>query len=628
MPADASATRDALDRVRSALSLLSAIEAFEDVELAVRQDGPAAGPPLAQALHDPDPLAALAAVHGAGEAGAEVARTHLVPLLHGPSRHLREHAAWSLGSAPPVRSALEPLRALVAEGSFAGTLAAATLEAWGETPPDGPLVDDVAATAVGDPGLTVAQLYLHAEIDGTLRHAGHADTGGIATLLVQLGDALVARPEVSRVLTLSRAAEDADPAPSAAELARPGHHYLDVELPRPPLPATQSWPLRARAREEISRLLRQAGRVDVLHLRMADVGSWAAAQVARELGVPVVLTLAPDPHALIASREAAGSLTRDGFPAADLQEHLVFRIRLLRALREQADALVVFPRTDLVRDLKTLLHVDTADPSARVHVVAEGIDVDALATTGQEVESAHAGGPVSAAVATALTELDAVLTALPPERRHLPLVLSAGRLHRVKGMGTLVRAWAGHPRLGQSCNLLVVGGDLRRPTLDEAEQLTLIDDVVSREEGPRRGLLLAGHRPHATVTAWMAAARLGRPGLSEPGGVYACASLKEEFGIALCEALGSGLVVVAPRSGGPPTFVEDGVTGVLVDTTDHDALAGAVSTALVMASAPEAATRAAHARSLVRARFSIEAMASALVPVYREVARDAERALP
>jgi glycosyltransferase involved in cell wall biosynthesis len=574
----------------------------------------------------------LAAVHGAGEAGAEVARTHLVPLLHGQSRHLREHAAWSLGSAPPVGPALEPLRALVAEGGFAGTLAAATLEAWGEPPADDergevdvvvPRLDGVddAADPEHPPGLTVAQLYLHAEIDGTLRHAGHADTGGIATLLVQLGDALVSRREVARVLTLSRAAEDADPAPSPAELGRPGHHYLDIELPRPPLPATQSWPLRARAREEIRRLLRRAGRVDVLHLRMADVGSWAAAQVARELGVPVVLTLAPDPHALIASREAAGSLTRAGFPAADLQEHLVFRIRLLRALREQAEALVVFPRADLVRDLRTLLHVDPDDPSSRVHVVAEGIDVDALAATGREVESALAGGPVSAAVAAALAELDAVLAALPPERRRLPLVLSAGRLHRVKGMATLVRAWAGHPRLPQACNLLVVGGDLRRPTPDEAGELALIDDLVPRKDGPPQGLLLAGHRPHATVAAWMAAARLGRPGLSEPGGVYACASLKEEFGIALCEALGSGLVVVAPDAGGPPTFVEDRVTGVLVDTTDDVALARALSTALAMASAPDAAARAARARSLVRERFSIENMAAALAPVYGEVAR-------
>ena len=35
-----------------------------------------------------------------------------------------------------------------------------------------------------------------------------------------------------------------------------------------------------------------------IHLRMADVGSMAAAEVAAELDIPVVLTLAPDPQAL------------------------------------------------------------------------------------------------------------------------------------------------------------------------------------------------------------------------------------------------------------------------------------------------------------------------------------------
>ncbi|MGA8977871.1 MAG: sucrose synthase (sucrose-UDP glucosyltransferase), partial [Pedococcus sp.] len=40
-------------------------------------------------------------------------------------------------------------------------------------------------------GLTVAQLFLHADIDGELSSAGKGDTGGIATLLVHLGDALL-----------------------------------------------------------------------------------------------------------------------------------------------------------------------------------------------------------------------------------------------------------------------------------------------------------------------------------------------------------------------------------------------------------------------------------------------------
>ena len=58
-----------------------------------------------------------------------------------------------------------------------------------------------------------------------------------------------------------------------------------------------------------------------------------------------------------------------------------------------------------------------------------------------------------------------------------------------------------------------------------------------------------------------------------------CASLKEEFGIAILEAMAAGLVVVAPDGGGPATYVDDGVTGVLADTSSPEALAAAVARA-------------------------------------------------
>lgn len=620
MDAATRATRAALGRVSSAPTILDAIDAFDAVADAARAEGVGAAGPLGEALaqHE-DPLVALAAVHAAGAVGGEVARTLLLPLLEERSApHLREHAAWALAAGPRLDVAVDPLTAMAAEGGFAGTLAGATLDAW--TP-----CEHDPEPHVPTDGLTVAQLYLHGEIDSRLRQAGRGDTGGIATLLVRLGDALLQEPGIGRVLTLSRASEregsdqtapdDAEPGETAAG---PGHHYLGLTVPRPAPPASRSWTLRSTALEGIRQQLAVAAPVDVVHVRMADVGSWAAAQVAREHGIPLVLTLAPDPHALMASREAAGQLTRATFVEADLREHLVFRVRLLRDLREQAAALVVFPRPDLERALRTLLHVGPDEP---VHVVPEGIDVRSLETAEREVALSLAGGTPSPGAAAALAELDELLRTLPPDRRGLPLVLSVGRLHPVKGMATLVRAWAEHPDLAQRCNLMVVGGDLDRPTSDEAEQLALLDEAVPRAEGPARGLLLAGHRMNPAVTVWLAATRRGRPGLAAPGGVYACASLKEEFGIALCEALGSGLVVVAPDHGGPPTYVEHGTTGVLVDTTDPALLGAAVAEALDLAAAPGADDRAAHARQVVVDRFSISTMAGALARVYQEVVR-------
>ncbi len=615
-----------LDAVRSASTFLEAIDLIDPLVDSVRGDGDTVTRALAEAIEDDtDQLTAIVAVHAAAAGGPAVAAALVVPLLTSPVPFLREHAVWALRWCRPLPDAVAILLRTTQEGGFIGMLAEATLEAWGLLATDD---DDIAdrprmRPADRDPsGLTVAQLFLHADIDGSLLHAGKGDTGGIATLLVQLGDALVDDPRIARVLTLSRRHDDDQRATDDPLV--PGHHYLGITLPGPVRPAADTWPLRGSVRRGLRRALSAAAPVDVLHLRMADVGSWAAAEVAREMGIPTVLTLAPDPHALIAARQASGLLTRATFGAADHAEHLVFRVMLLRDLAASAAGLVAFPRPQLDRDLRDLLHLDP-DAGARPVVVPEGIDLAPLERAACEVAEGAHGDDVSAAARNALAELDLLLSTLPPERRRLPLAVTVGRLHRVKGMATLVEAWASDPTCSERCNLLIVGGDLGDPSDDEAEQLARIDASVPWQESAEGGLLLAGHRPNGVVATWLAAVRLGRAGLSAPGGVYVSASLKEEFGIAILEAMASGLVVVAPGGGGPATYVEHGVTGLLVDTTSTEVLAGAVVAALGLAAAPDAAARAQHARDVVTDEFSIATMASSLATVYSEVTHDAAR---
>jgi len=633
-------TLEMLDAVRTAPSLLAAIDAIDPLVAAVRGDGDnddrddggdGATGLLRDAIEDDtDPLTAIAAVHAAAAGGTAMAAALVVPLLGSPVPFLREHAVWALRSSAPLEEAVAALHGAVAEGGFLGMLAEATLEAWGIVEPDDEVLADPPRTRAADrgqSGLTVAQLFLHADIDGSLMRAGKGDTGGIATLLVHLGDSLVADGRVSRVLTLSRS--HGEEVRADDDVVAPGHHYIGVPLPGPVRPTADTWPLRVAARRGLRRALRAAAPVDVLHLRMADVGSWAAAEVADELGIPTILTLAPDPHALVAAREASGALTRATFGEADHAEHLVFRIRLLRDLASRAARLVVFPRPQLGADLRNLLHLDPDIQERRPPtVVPEGIDLAPLDRAALEVRDADRGLEVAPATTRALAELDALLSALPRERRGLPLAITVGRLHRVKGMATLVDAWANDPTCAERCNLLVVGGDLDDPSADEAEQLARIDARVARQDAADRGLLLAGHRPNGVVATWLASVRRGRPGLSGSGGVYVCASLKEEFGIAVLEAMASGLIVVTPREGGPATYVEPGVTGLLVDTTSSIALAGAVVEALDLAAAPDAASRADYARSVVAEEFSIAGMASSLAAIYSEVSRDAAHHQP
>ena len=477
-------------------------------------------------------------------------------------------------------------------------------------------------TTAADDDRTVAQLFLHADIDGALTHAGRGDTGGIATLLVHLGDALLrAEPSVCRVLTLSRGRSAAALA-ALADVGAAGHHYLSVPLWGPSPQAAKAWPLWVAARRGIRRALRVAGQVDALHLRMADVGSLAAASAAHELGVPLVLTLAPDPHALVASREGSGELTRSNIGEADVVEHLVFRDSLLRQLARRADHVVVLPRADLEGDLRELLGIDLDDGELRLSVVPQGINVAAVDAGLQQASPDRdvAADGSSAPEAAALAELDTLLETLPVERRGLPLAISVGRLHPVKGMATLVKAWASRSDLSSRCNLLVVGGDLDEPNDDERGQLDLIGSVIPIASAASAGLLLAGHQPNATVATWLAATRHGRGEAAAPRGVYVSAGLTEEFGIAILEAMAAGLVVVAPGTGGPATYVTSGESGVLADTASAEALATAVVSALDLAASPEADSTAERTMATVRDRFGVDRMAATLAGVYEQVA--------
>ena len=470
-------------------------------------------------------------------------------------------------------------------------------------------------------GLTVAQLFLHADVDADLSAAGSGDNGGIATLLVRLGDALVEPGgPVQRVLTMSRgSAVDALHGVVTAGSTDAGHLYGRIPLMSDPVASAAAWPLRVAAQRGIRRILRAAGGVDVLHLRMADVGSLAASDVARELEIPVVFTVAPDPHAVIQSLDLAGRLTRATFGLHDEVEHFWFRARLVQRLASSAAHTVLFPRPDLEQDMRSLVGIDITAHPERHTVVPEGVDLGLADRAVAEAAAVSSG----AAPTGALEELRSLLAALPEGRRGLPLLISVGRLHRVKGMATIVEAWASGP-LADRVNLLLVGGDLDRPSADEREQIDAIDALVPEAGRGAAGLLLPGHRHNDTVARWMAAARFGLPSLAAPGGVYVCGSLKEEFGIALLEAMATGLLVVAPDGGGPATYVVEGDTGFLTRTWDVGQLRRTLLDALDTAAAEPDGARAERSRATVERDFTIQAMARALTTVYTGV-REEER---
>lgn len=554
-----------------------------------------------------DPAVRSRLVETLGLVPGPIAGRALLDLAVDPDEYLavRLSAVAALGDRPADPAAVAVVRHLRAAAGDLGTVARLAAIDLG--------IDAVERGSAG-PGLTVAQLFLHADIDHDLSRAGAGDNGGVATLLVRLGAALATEPGVGRVLTLSRGTAHAA---LDGLTAGDGHLLTPVPLLTEAASAAQAWPSRVAAERGIRRVLR-THHADVVHLRMAEVGSLAAAEVARELGIPMVFTLAPDPHAAIHALDMTGALHRGNFGTEDEREHYWFRARLVQRLTEESAHIVLFPRPRLQHDMRELLGLDVAAEPSRFTVVPEGVDLGVSAAATAELERPGTPGP-------ALAELDALVAALPEHRRRLPLVISVGRLHRVKGMATLVEAWAGDAELAARCNLLIVGGDLADPSPDEREQLDLIAEVLMRSPEAAAGLLIPGHRPNDVVGVWLAAARAGRAGGNGSAGVYVCSSLKEEFGLALVEALASGLVVVGPAAGGPATYIEDGVTGVLVDTRRPDEVARAMRVAFDLATAPGQEERINRATGRVRTDLTVQTMATRLSAIYAGAAQTAGR---
>jgi glycosyltransferase involved in cell wall biosynthesis len=172
--------------------------------------------------------------------------------------------------------------------------------------------------------------------------------------------------------------------------------------------------------------------------------------------------------------------------------------------------------------------------------------------------------------------------------------------------------------------LLSVGMMRTRDKLESyrvlAEALTLLKDRPWRAllvgDGPARvevealmaplgeRVRFAGALPHEALPALYAGADL-----------YLWPAINEAYGMAFLEAQAAGLPVVAGRSGGVPTVVADGVTGLLTQAGDAPAFASAV--ARLLAAPAERARLAAAAKDRIAAHHDERAAARALAAALR-----------
>jgi len=157
-----------------------------------------------------------------------------------------------------------------------------------------------------------------------------------------------------------------------------------------------------------------------------------------------------------------------------------------------------------------------------------------------------------------------------------PHILYAGRLSEEKGVGELLEATEGLPRV------LVGDGPLR-------------DGVPEAR----------GYVPPRELSAFY-----------ERAAVVACPSHREGYGVVAREAMAHGRPVVAAAVGGLTDAVEHGVTGLLVPPRDPAALRAALQR--LLGDAELRGRLGAAGREKARAEFSSEAATASTIAAYRE----------
>ena len=108
--------------------------------------------------------------------------------------------------------------------------------------------------------------------------------------------------------------------------------------------------------------------------------------------------------------------------------------------------------------------------------------------------------------------------------------------------------------------------------------------------------------------------------------LFVSTSESESFGMAIVEALASGLPVVATETDGAREVIEPDVTGRLVPVDDVDAIAR--STSELLSDPAERARLGANAQQAARQRFGLERMVDETARLYEEVVREMAISVP
>lgn len=394
--------------------------------------------------------------------------------------------------------------------------------------------------------------------------------GGTETVILQTCRQLVARGHATKIMTPAPLADTMRESIDGVDVERFGYFYpwlgLDAEAKRH---------FDQKGGNLFSfglmKALRREPKLDIVHLHTAKRLGGIVRHVARQRRIPYVVSL----HGgfLDVPAEEAATWTRPAEGKWEWGKVLGLWVGSRRVFDDAAAILCV--------GAEEQRRTGAAWPHKKVLHLPNGVDPDRFASGDGAAFRAKHGIPQDACVVFVAGRID------PQKNQELAARILAGLRERVPG-----------------AHLLLVGHVTN-------------DDYRRQVETTVRSLSLEGH---VTLVPGIAASDPDLANAFHAADAFLLSSIHEPFGIVILEAWAAGLPVVASRVGGVPSFVEDGVDGILVDSGDA---AGAIA-ALdgVLGNRERAKSIADAGCRKAREQYSWARITDRLVTIYEEAVRE------
>lgn len=397
--------------------------------------------------------------------------------------------------------------------------------------------------------LFIVLISVHGLIRGRDLELGRdADTGGQVKYVVELARALGKRPDVERVILLTRRVVDSQVSPDYAEpleqLTKKAsivriecgeQKYLRKEM---------LWDSLENFSDNTLGFLKKQPRMpDIIHSHYADAG-YVGSRLSHQLGIPLVHT----GHSL--GRSKRKQLLASGVKRAEIET----TYNISRRIEAEETTLGVAERiiTSTQQEVEQQYGLYDFYQPERMRVIPPGTDLDKFfPPLGNEKTSDIAD------------ELKRFL-----KQPNKPIILALSRPDPRKNIVALVEAYGNSPLLQEAANLVIIAGNRNDIHDMEPVSSTVLNEIllcIDKYDLYGKVAYPKHHKPEEVAVLYRLAATTR--------GVFINPALTEPFGLTLIEAAACGLPLVATEDGGPIDIIGNCHNGHLIDPLDKTAMA-------------------------------------------------------